>query len=69
MTTDELNQSIAWGESKTLELKKSTGQRTAAAKTACAMLNGKGVNRGQAGQSSGELHVGEWLPRRGVEHG
>ena len=39
---DELLQIIAQGESDTLELKESTGQRTDAAKTVCAFLNTKG---------------------------
>ena len=42
MTIDELNQLIAQGESETLELKKSTGQRSRAMETLCAMLNGEG---------------------------
>ena len=42
MTLGELNQLIAAGESETLELKKSTGQRSRAMETLCAMLNGKG---------------------------
>ena len=42
MTLNELHNLIASGESETLELKRTTGQRTAAARTACAMLNGRG---------------------------
>ncbi|GAB5537661.1 MAG: ATP-binding protein [Rubricoccaceae bacterium] len=42
MNRTELEQIVAAGESETVEFKKSTGTRTAAAKTACAMLNGKG---------------------------
>ena len=33
---------VATGESETLEFKKTTGQRTEAAKTVCALLNGHG---------------------------
>ena len=42
MKREELLQLVAQGESETLEFKKSTGQRTAAAKTLCSMLNGQG---------------------------
>ncbi|MBT6143783.1 MAG: ATP-binding protein, partial [Gemmatimonadetes bacterium] len=42
MTLAELHNLIAAGESATVEWKKTTGQRTAGAKTACAMLNGRG---------------------------
>ncbi len=42
MRLEELQRLIAKGESETLEFKKSTGQRTEAAKTACALLNGFG---------------------------
>jgi ATP-dependent DNA helicase RecG len=42
MTETELHELIAQGESETLEFKRSTGQRTDAAKTVCAMLNGRG---------------------------
>ena len=38
----DLQRLIFLGESKTLEFKKSTGQRTEAAKARCAMLNGRG---------------------------
>ena len=42
MNTRELRELVAEGESDHLEFKKSTGQRTEAAKTVCAMLNGLG---------------------------
>lgn len=42
MNTLELNQLVESGESATIEFKKSTGQRTEAVKTVCAMLNGVG---------------------------
>ena len=42
MELDELQKLVSQGESETLEFKKSTGQRSAAAKTLCAMLNGQG---------------------------
>jgi len=42
MLTEELQRLVAAGESDTVEFKRSTGQRTEAARTACAMLNGRG---------------------------
>lgn len=42
MHLDELRQLVAKGESEFLEFKKTTGQRTEAAKTVCALLNGLG---------------------------
>lgn len=42
MNRDELDAIVAGGESTQVEFKRSTGQRTDAAKTACAMLNGVG---------------------------
>jgi len=42
MKLDELILLVKQGESENLEFKKTTGQRTAAAKTACAFLNGHG---------------------------
>lgn len=42
MNLDDLKVLVRKGESDRLELKRSTGQRTAAAKTVCAMLNGLG---------------------------
>lgn len=42
MNPEELEQLVEQGESDRLEFKKTTGQRTAAAKTVCAMLNGVG---------------------------
>jgi ATP-dependent DNA helicase RecG len=42
MTIQELESLAAGGESDTLEFKETTGQRTEAAKTVCAFLNGKG---------------------------
>ena len=42
MNLRELRELVADGESERLEFKRSTGQRTEAAKTVCAMLNGLG---------------------------
>jgi ATP-dependent DNA helicase RecG len=42
MTFEELQAVVARGESEEIEFKRSTGQRTEAAKTVCAMLNGRG---------------------------
>lgn len=42
MQLEELQKLVKKGESETIELKKSTGLRTEAAKTVCAMLNGLG---------------------------
>lgn len=42
VTTDQLKAWVAQGESETQEFKLTTGQRTEAAKTICAMLNHKG---------------------------
>ena len=42
MDLNELKSLVAGGESERLEFKRSTGQRTEAAKTVCAMLNGAG---------------------------
>ena len=42
MNLNELKQLVKQGESDRLEFKKTTGQRTAAAKTVCAMLNSMG---------------------------
>lgn len=42
MTIQELESLAAEGESETLEFKATTGQRTEAAKTVCAFLNGEG---------------------------
>lgn len=42
MNLDALKRLVAQGESERLELKRSTGQRTEAAKTVCALLNGLG---------------------------
>lgn len=42
MNLDDLRALVGKGESERVEFKRSTGQRTAAAKTVCAMLNGLG---------------------------
>ncbi len=42
MNLQELKKLVAGGESDRLEFKRSTGQRSNAAKTVCAMLNGLG---------------------------
>jgi ATP-dependent DNA helicase RecG len=42
MVTDELKELISRGESDQVEFKRSTGQRTEAAKTVCGMLNARG---------------------------
>lgn len=43
MTPAELRKLVSDGESERVEFKRSTGQRTEAAKTVCAMLNGIGL--------------------------
>ena len=40
MRLEELQKLVAAGESENLEFKKTTGQRSEAAKTVCALLNG-----------------------------
>jgi ATP-dependent DNA helicase RecG len=42
MTLEDLKKIVVAGESETVEFKRTTGQRTEAAKTVCAMLNGGG---------------------------
>lgn len=42
MRIEELRQLVSKGESENLEFKKTTGQRTEAAKTVCALLNSRG---------------------------
>lgn len=42
MNVNDLKELVSSGESERVEFKRSTGQRTEAAKTACAMLNGLG---------------------------
>lgn len=42
MNPEELRRLVAGGETERVEFKRSTGQRTDAAKTVCAMLNGVG---------------------------
>ena len=42
MTVDRISALVAGGESETLEFKRTTGQRSDAAKTVCAMLNQRG---------------------------
>jgi ATP-dependent DNA helicase RecG len=42
VTVDQLEELVARGESDTLEFKKSTGERDAAMRTLCGMLNGSG---------------------------
>ncbi|MCX6990991.1 MAG: putative DNA binding domain-containing protein [Chlamydiae bacterium] len=42
MLLEELQKLVASGESENLEFKKTTGQRTEAVKTVCALLNGLG---------------------------
>ncbi|MCS3751351.1 ATP-dependent DNA helicase RecG [Salinibacter ruber] len=42
MTTDEVRDIVEGGETAQVEFKRSTGQRIAAAKAVCGMLNGKG---------------------------
>ena len=66
MTLTELGQLIAAGESERLEFKKSTGQRTDAAKTLCAMLNGKGGHVVFGVTDAGEL-VGQTISAKTME--
>lgn len=42
MTADRISELVAAGETETLEFKSTTGQRSDAAKTLCAMLNQRG---------------------------
>ena len=67
MNLNELKRLVAKGESDRVEFKKTTGQRTEAAKTVCAMLNGLGGfvvfgvgNKGELiGQDIGQRTVAE----------
>ena len=42
MQLQDVKNLIQYSESETVEFKRSTGQRTTAAKTLCGMLNGRG---------------------------
>jgi len=42
MQVEDVEKLIQYGESEAVEFKRSTGQRTTAAKTFCGMLNGTG---------------------------
>jgi ATP-dependent DNA helicase RecG len=55
MDLKELRNLVKTGESDRLELKRSTGQRTEAARTVCAMLNGLGGHVLIGVRSDGEL--------------
>ena len=44
MQVEDVEKLIQYGESEAVEFKRSTGQRTTAAKTLCGMLNGTGGN-------------------------
>jgi ATP-dependent DNA helicase RecG len=66
MTLQELKRLVAKGESNRLEFKRTTGQRTDAAKTVCAMLNGLGGFVVFGVGDKGEL-VGQEIGQRTVE--
>jgi ATP-dependent DNA helicase RecG len=66
MTLQELKRLAAKGESDRLEFKRTTGQRTDAAKTVCAMLNGLGGFVIFGVGDKGEL-VGQEIGQRTVE--
>ena len=63
MTRDEIANLVTQGESETLEFKKTTGERVAAARTACAMLNHRGgvvlIGVANDGTVTGQ-QVGRW---------
>jgi len=63
---DDLKGLVRKGESDRLELKRSTGQRTAAAKTVCAMLNGLGGFVIFGVTDDGQI-VGQHVPPRTLE--
>lgn len=66
MTPEELEVLVRLGESEVLELKQSTGQRTEAAKTVCAMLNNRG-GRVVIGVTPDKRIIGQQLSERTIE--
>jgi ATP-dependent DNA helicase RecG len=66
MNLQELKRLAAKGESDRLKFKRTTGQRTDAAKTVCAMLNGLGGFVIVGVGDKGEL-VGQEIGQRTVE--
>lgn len=66
MHLDQIREIVAGGESERLELKRSTGQRSDAAKTMCAMLNGEGGFVLFGVTDSGEI-VGQDVSARTLE--
>lgn len=66
MTAEQLEVLVRLGESETLEFKRTTGQRTEAAKTVCAMLNNRG-GRVVFGIVSDKTMVGQQVSDRTVE--
>lgn len=66
MNVDDVKDIIARGEGEQVELKRSTGQRSRAAKTVCAMLNGLGGFVIFGVSDKGEL-VGQQVSARTIE--
>lgn len=66
MTPEQLEVLVRLGESELLEFKRSTGQRTEAAKTVCAMLNHRG-GRVLFGVSSDKAIAGQQVSDRTIE--
>lgn len=66
MTRDELDVLVRFGESEQLEFKESSGQRTQAAKSICAMLNHRGGRVLFGVTAKGEI-VGQQVSDRTIE--
>lgn len=66
ITRDQLNAWIALGESETLELKRTTGERREGTRTLCAMLNHRG-GRVLFGVDAGGAVVGQQVSDRTIE--
>lgn len=67
MDLEDIRRLAAAGESETLEFKKSTGQRTEAAKALCAMMNGQGGRVLFGVTDEGEL-VGQQVEAKTLEY-
>ena len=66
MTRDELEKIVTGGETERVEFKRSTGQRSEAAKTVCAMLNGLGGMLLFGVNDRGEI-LGQKISTRSIE--
>ncbi len=66
MTLEELKAMTAAGESETVELKKTTGQRSEAARSLCAMLNSRGGSVIFGAEPDGSL-TGQQVGNRTIE--